>query len=195
MNQKFKTLLGDIKSCDICASKLPLGPRPIIKARPEAKLLLIGQAPGIRVHETRIPWNDPSGERLRNWLKISPEYFYDEAKIAIVPMGFCYPGVDPKGGDKPPRTECAAKWHTPILSALPNIRLTLLIGQYAQKRYLLKTRKKTLTETVRNFRDYAPDYLPLPHPSWRNNAWIKKNPWFTTDILPILQGRVSELVK
>ncbi len=193
MNEPFEELLARVRACEICAAELPLGPRPVVRGTPEARLLLIGQAPGTRVHESGIPWNDASGERLRDWLQISAEDFYDESKIAIVPMGFCYPGVDAKGGDKPPRPECAPEWHPPLLAALPNIQLTLLIGQYAQRRYLAKARKKTLTETLRHWRDYAPDHLPLPHPSWRNNVWVKKNPWFTEEVLPELRGRVSAL--
>ena len=193
MTETFDALISRIRSCRICADELPLGPRPVVRGTPGAKLLLIGQAPGTRVHESGIPWNDPSGERLRDWLQVSPEAFYDESKVAIVPMGFCYPGTDAKGGDKPPRPECAPEWHPPMLAALPEIELTLLIGQYAQKRYLGKQRRKTLTETVRNWREYGPEYLPLPHPSWRNNVWVKKNPWFTEEVLPELRARVAPL--
>ena len=193
MNEPFEELLARVRACEICAAELPLGPRPVVRGTPEARILLIGQAPVTRVHESGIPWNDASGERLRDWLQMSADDFYNESKIAIVPMGFCYPGVDAKGGDKPPRHECAPEWHPPLLAALPNVQLTLLIGQYAQRRYLAKSRKKTLTETVRHWRDYAPDYLPLPHPSWRNNVWIKKNPWFTEEVLTDLGGRVSDL--
>ena len=193
MSEDFEALLARVRACTICADALPLGPRPIVRGTPNAKLLLIGQAPGTRVHKTGIPWNDPSGERLRDWLQMSPGDFYDEDKIAIVPMGFCYPGVNPKGGDEPPRSECAPEWHQPILDRLPDIELTLLIGQYAQKRYLGKERKKTLTETVRNWRIYGPDYVPLPHPSWRNNTWVTKNVWFSDEILPALRRRVAGL--
>lgn len=189
----FNALLTRVRDCTICAADLPLGPRPIVRGTPDAKLLLIGQAPGTRVHESGVPWNDPSGERLRDWLQMTPDDFYDESKIAIVPMGFCYPGADAKGGDKPPRPECAPEWHPPLLAGLPNVELTILIGQYAQKRYLEKRRKKTLTETVRHWREYRPDFLPLPHPSWRNNVWVKKNPWFAEEVLPMLRERVAEL--
>ncbi|MGB0554284.1 MAG: uracil-DNA glycosylase family protein [Alphaproteobacteria bacterium] len=189
----FNALLTRVRDCTICAADLPLGPRPIVRGTPDAKLLLIGQAPGTRVHESGVPWNDPSGERLRDWLQMTPDDFYDESKIAIVPMGFCYPGADAKGGDKPPRPECAPEWHPPLLAGLPNVELTILIGQYAQKRYLEKRRKKTLTETVRHWREYTPDFLPLPHPSWRNNVWVKKNPWFAEEVLPMLRERVAEL--
>ena len=189
----FNALLTRVRDCTICAADLPLGPRPIVRGTPDAKLLLIGQAPGTRVHESGFPWNDPSGERLRDWLQMTPDNFYDESKTAIVPMGFCYPGADAKGGDKPPRPECAPEWHPPLLAGLPNVELTILIGQYAQKRYLEKRRKKTLTETVRHWREYTPDFLPLPHPSWRNNVWVKKNSWFAEEVLPMLQERVAGL--
>jgi len=193
MTGDFDALLAKIRACTLCAAELPLGPRPVVRGRPSARLLLIGQAPGTRVHASGIPWDDPSGERLRDWLQMSPEDFYDESRVAIVPMGFCYPGTDAKGGDKPPRPECAPEWHPPMLAGLPHVGLTLLIGQYAQKRYLGKARQKTLTETVRHWRDYGADTLPLPHPSWRNNAWVKKNPWFAQETLPDLRGRVARL--
>lgn len=189
----FNALLTRVRDCTICAADLPLGPRPIVRGTPDAKLLLIGQAPGTRVHESGVPWNDPSGERLRDWLQMTPDDFYDESKIAIVPMGFCYPGADAKGGDKPPRPECAPEWHPPLLAGLPNVELTILIDQYAQKRYLEKRRKQTLTETVRHWREYTPDFLPLPHPSWRNNVWVKKNLWFAEEVLPMLRERVAGL--
>ena len=189
----FNALLTRVRDSTICAADLPLGPRPIVRGTPDGKPLLIGQAPGTRVHASGVPWNDPSGERLRDWLQMTPDVFYDESKIAIVPMGFCYPGADAKGGDKPPRPECAPEWHPPLLAGLPNVELTILIGQYAQKRYLEKRRKKTLTETVRHWREYTPDFLPLPHPSWRNNVWVKKNPWFAEEVLPMLRERVAGL--
>jgi uracil-DNA glycosylase len=182
------------RACRLCAAHLPLGPRPIVRAKAAARLLLIGQAPGTRVHESGVPWNDRSGDRLRDWLGIDPETFYDEARVAIVPMGFCYPGVDPRGGDKPPRPECAPAWHAPIMAALPRVELTLLIGQYAQAHYLGKRRKKTLSHTVRAWADYGPNTLPLPHPSWRNTGWLKKNPWFESELLPVLRARVMALL-
>lgn len=193
MAETLNALFNRVRACKICAAELPLGPRPIVRGTAAAKLMLIGQAPGTRVHESGIPWNDPSGERLRDWLQMSPDAFYDEDKVAIVPMGFCYPGADAKGGDKPPRPECAPEWHPPILAAMPNVELTLLIGQYAQKRYLGKDRQKTLTATVQNWQAYGPDTIPLPHPSWRNNVWVKKNPWFTEEVLPTLRARVGAL--
>ncbi len=188
-------LLRDARACRVCEADLPLGPRPVLRAGPGARLMIIGQAPGTRVHETGIPWNDPSGERLRQWLDLDPERFYDQNKIAIVPMGFCYPGREPKGGDKPPRPECAPLWHPPLRAALKEIGLTLLVGLYAQRHYLGPLRKASLTETVRAWRDYLPEQLPLPHPSWRNTAWLKRNPWFEAELLPDLQGRVGALLQ
>jgi len=182
------------RACRVCERHLPLGPRPVLRAAPSARLMIVGQAPGTRVHETGIPWNDRSGERLRDWLRLPGEVFYDESRVAIVPMGFCYPGVDDKGGDRPPRPECAPLWHPPLRAGLPGVELTLLVGMYAQRHYLGKRRRKTLTETVLHWRDYLPEFLPLPHPSWRNTAWLKKNPWFEKDLLPDLRKRVKALV-
>jgi uracil-DNA glycosylase len=194
VQDSLEPLLGEVRACRVCAGSLPLGPRPILRARDSARLLIIGQAPGTRVHETGIPWNDPSGDRLRQWLNVERETFYDESRIAIVPMGFCYPGRDASGGDSPPRPECAPLWHPPLLAALPQVALTLLVGLYAQKHYLGARRRKTLTDTVRAWADYAPAFLPLPHPSWRNTAWLKKNPWFEAELLPQLRDRVRALL-
>ena len=190
----LREILAAARACRVCEAQLPFGPRPVLRAAPQARLMIIGQAPGTRVHESGVPWDDRSGARLRDWLKIPSEVFYDERRVAIVPMGFCYPGVDATGGDKPPRPECAPLWHPPVRAALPRIELTLLVGLYAQGHYLGKRRQKTLTETVRHWRDYLPDFLPLPHPSWRNTAWLKKNPWFEDDLLPELRKRVKKLV-
>lgn len=209
-------LLKDIRACTVCAAHLPLGPRPIVVAHPSAKLLIIGQAPGTKVHESGIPWNDRSGDRLRDWLQMDSATFYDATKVAIMPMGFCYPGVigglpekvepgfslrqpdkqkKPNGGDQPPRPECAPLWHEPLKAHLPNIGLTLLVGQYAQARYLDKQRSKTLTETVSRFSEFLPDNtLPLPHPSWRTQGWQKKHPWFDAELLPVLRERVHTLL-
>ncbi len=166
-----------------------------MRASTSARLLIIGQAPGTRVHQSGIPWDDRSGERLRDWLQLTPDIFYDESKIAIVPMGFCYPGVLPKGGDRPPRPECAPLWHDQLLAQMPNVQLTLLVGQYAQKHYLGKSASKTLTQTVSRFSEYLPNgYLPLPHPSWRTIGWQKKNEWFDAHLLPQLRQRVASLV-
>ncbi len=188
-------LLSEVRECRICAEQLPLGPRPVVRMAKSARILVIGQAPGTRVHETGLPWNDASGDRLRDWLGLSVDDFYDPAKLAIMPMGFCYPGRFDRGGDLPPRPECAPTWHDALMRHLPDIGLTLLIGQYAQERYLGPRRAKTMTETVHHFADFLPDgILPMPHPSWRNTAWMKKNPWFEADLLPVLQSRVQGLL-
>jgi len=187
-------LVAAARACRVCAAHLPLGPRPVLRAASSARLLIVGQAPGTRVHETGIPWNDPSGERLRAWLAVDSETFYDEARIAIVPMGLCYPGRDDRGGDKPPRPECAPLWHPPLRAALPKVELTLLVGQYAQAYYLGPRRRGSLTETVRAWRELLPDFLPLPHPSWRNTAWLKRHPWFAAELLPELRSRVRTLL-
>ena len=167
-------LLSDIKSCVVCQPFLPHGPRPVMAASPTSRIIIIGQAPGSKVHQSGVPWKDPSGNLLRNWLDIDDQTFYDPAQIAIVPMGFCYPGKG-KSGDLPPRPECAPLWHPTLLNHMPDVKLTLLIGQYAQKQYLGSRAHKNLTETVRNYRDYLPHYLPLPHPSPRNRFWLQKN--------------------
>ncbi|MHA1600707.1 MAG: uracil-DNA glycosylase family protein, partial [Alphaproteobacteria bacterium] len=169
-------LIESARACRVCEAHLPHGPRPVLRAATSARLLIIGQAPGSKVHATGIPWNDPSGDRLRDWLALDRETFYDEDRIAIVPMGFCYPGRDARGGDLPPRPECAPLWHPPLRAALTRVDLTLLVGQYAQAQYLGRRRCATLTETVRAWADYGPEFLPLPHPSWRNTGWLKKNP-------------------
>jgi len=184
-------LLQSIRACQACAAHLPLGPRPTLRASIGAKVLLIGQAPGTRVHQTGIPWNDPSGVRLRAWLQVAEDAFYDESCFAIVPMGFCYPGRQSSGGDNPPRPECAPLWHDAIRQRLPDVRLTLLIGSYAQAYYLAKRRKATMGETVRAWAEYQPDFFPLPHPSWRTIGWQKRNPWFEMDVLPALRARVA----
>ena len=192
--EPLDTLLKQIANCQICAEHLELGTRPVLSAQKNARVLIIGQAPGIRVHETGIPWNDESGNRLRKWMDVTNEEFYDISKIAIVPMGFCYPGRDKTGGDKPPRPECAPHWHTPLLSKLTKLQLTLLIGGYAQKFYLKNRCRKNMTETVRAWRTYDPKVIPTPHPSWRNTNWLKTNPWFKTEVLPELRIRVRELL-
>ena len=188
---ELDALLARVRACTICADHLGHAPRPVLRMSAEARLLIIGQAPGTRVHETGVPWNDPSGERLRAWMEMEPDVFYDEARVAIMPMGFCYPGRDASGGDKPPRPECAPAWHEDLLAHLPGIRLTLLVGAYAQARYLKGQKKKTMTETVRSWRHYGPEFLPLPHPSWRNTGWLKRNPWFETDVIPDLRTRLA----
>ncbi|EHU9450452.1 TPA: uracil-DNA glycosylase family protein [Vibrio vulnificus] len=188
----LEPLLTQIRACQVCASALPLGANPVVQAHSEAKILIIGQAPGTKVHHTSIPWNDASGNRLRVWLDIEKPTFYDPKQIAIMPMGFCYPGRG-RSGDLPPRKECAPLWHEALLKHLPNIELTLLIGQYAQNRYL-SNKPKTLTETVQNWQAWLPDYLPLPHPSPRNTLWLRKNPWFEEQTVPYLRQQVHQLL-
>jgi len=186
-------LLTRIRACRLCESQLPLGPRPVLRAAASARLLIVGQAPGTRVHESGIPWNDASGIRLRHWLGIERERFYNEAEIAIVPMGFCYPGKG-AAGDLPPRPECAPTWHPQLLPLLPNLRLTLLVGHYAQAGFLGARRGRTLTETVRAYAHHLPRFFPLPHPSPRNQLWVSANPWFETDVLPALRDVVREVL-
>ena len=195
-SESLRDALGAVRACTLCAAGLPLGPRPVVRMAESAVLLIVGQAPGTRVHETGIPWNDPSGDRLRGWLALDRETFYDETRIAIMPMGFCYPGRHARGGDLPPRPECAPAWHDRLRRHLSRIRMTLLIGRYAQARYLGDRRKKTMTETVASWRDYVPDgLLPLPHPSWRNTAWLKKHRWFEAEIVPFLRSNVIDPVR
>ena len=190
----MEDLLTDIRACTLCPD-LPLGPRPIIRAQKSSRLLIIGQAPGTKVHDTGIPWNDPSGDRLRDWMGLCKEDFYDDSRIAIMPMGLCYPGKVEKGGDKPPRPECAPAWHDKVLGELSNIKLTLLVGSYAQNYYLGKSRHKTMTETIRHWAEYLEQgFFVLPHPSWRVTNLIKKNPWLETEVFPALKERVQEIV-
>ena len=177
----------------ICSEHLPLGPRPVLQLHPKAKILVVGQAPGVRVHKTGVPFNDPSGDRLRAWMGVTREIFYDEEKIAILPMGFCYPGTG-KSGDFPPRPECAPTWRNKLLAQLPNIKLTLILGQYAQDWHLGDQQKANLTETVRAWTEYWPDRLVLPHPSPRNNIWLKKNLWFEKEVIPVLQKSVGAIL-
>jgi len=185
-------LLEEVRACRLCAARLPLGPRPVLRASTSARLLVVGQAPGTRVHASGIPWDDASGKRLREWLGMDAATFYDETQVAIVPMGFCYPGTG-ASGDLPPRPECRRTWHPRLLPLLPGIAFTLLIGQYAQAHFLGARRKASLTETVRAWREYWPEWLPLPHPSPRNVGWFKANPWFADEILPALRERVATL--
>jgi uracil-DNA glycosylase len=194
MTGALDRLVAEIAACTLCASSLPLGPRPVLRASNTAKLLIVGQAPGTKVHETGIPWNDASGDRLRDWLSIDRDVFYDAAKVAIVPMGFCYPGRLARGGDCPPRPECAQTWHGRLLPLMPTVELIVLAGVYAQAYFLGKERKNNLTETVRAWRDYGPRHLPLPHPSWRTTGWQKRNPWFDAEVLPHLRDRVRRLL-
>ena len=191
--EPMQKLLGEVRACRVCEEHLPLGPNPVLRAHQDARLLIVGQAPGTRVHESSIPWNDPSGDRLRQWLGTDKDTFYDEKRIAIIPMGFCYPGRG-KSGDLPPRPECAELWHQKLLEKIPNLGLTLLLGQYAQTYYLGRRRKKTLTANVQAFREYIPELLPLPHPSPRNNLWLKRNPWFEAEVVPELRRLVAPLL-
>ena len=186
---KLDKLLIEVRACQVCEPELPLGANPILRAKRAARILIIGQAPGTKVHQSGIPWNDPSGKRLREWMKITEDEFYDETKIAIIPMGFCYPGKG-ASGDLPPRKECAQLWHQKLLKLLPNIQLTLLIGQYSQK-YYLPNLESTLGDTVKNWKKYGPNYFPLPHPSPRNIRWFKKNSWFEKKTIPQLRRKVS----
>ncbi|TDF34472.1 uracil-DNA glycosylase family protein [Alteromonadaceae bacterium M269] len=188
---KIESLKTSISQCRLCEKELPLEPRPVVRFSSTAKIIIIGQAPGTKVHNSGIPWDDASGDRLREWLQVDKETFYDESKIAIVPMGFCYPGKG-KSGDLPPRPECAETWHKAIWAEMPDISAILLIGQYAQKYYLNDDR--TLTERVKNWKDYMPKYYVLPHPSPRNNIWLKKNEWFTEENIPALR-QTLEVIK
>lgn len=187
------SIIEQAQNCTTCAPFLKDGVRPVFTVHPEARINIIGQAPGRKVHESGIPWDDASGKRLREWLGVDSATFYAPELFAIMPMGFCFPGTG-KSGDLPPRPECAPQWHQPLLRMMPNIQLTLLFGQYAQKEYLGNRRMKTLTETVRNWAAYLPDFLPLPHPSPRNQIWLRKHPWFEEDVVPMLQMRVQEIL-
>ena len=200
MTKKLKTLLKDVRACRICLeaplkSPLPHEPRPVLQLSETAKIAIFGQAPGNLVHKSGKPFTDPSGDRLRDWMGLSEEIFYDARKIAIVPMGFCFPGYDKKGGDLPPRPECAAHWRAQLLAAAPNIKTAILVGGYAQKWHLKDKAKKSLTETVQGWRDFTPKFFPTPHPSWRNNVWLKKNPWFEEELLPVLKRRIRYLLR
>ena len=193
MVSDFNSLVRSIRSCTICQEQLPHGVRPVLQVSRTAKILIAGQAPGHRVHESGVPFDDPSGDRLRQWLGVDKATFYDEDKIAIVPMGFCYPGTG-KSGDLPPRKECAAAWHAQLLPQMPQVELTVVIGRYAIDWHVPEAKTKTLTETVKNWREYWPSKLVLPHPSPRNNIWLKKNPWFEEELLPPLKERVRALL-
>lgn len=188
----FESLLADIRACELCIASLPHGPRPVVQADPESRILIVGQAPGRKVHESGVPFDDASGDRLRDWLGISREDFYNPKKVAILPMGFCYPGTG-KSGDLPPRPECAPAWREPLLSHLKHVELTIVIGQYAQA-YHLEGAKRSVTEHVKAWEEHWPMVVPLPHPSPRNNRWLARNPWFEIELLPKLKARVSEVL-
>lgn len=189
----LEKLLDQIAVCRSCESFLSLGPNPVVTADINSKIVIIGQAPGTKVHQSGIAWDDASGKQLRRWLDLSPEQFYDTKNIAIIPMGFCYPGKG-ASGDLPPRKECAPQWHQSLFDHMPNLELVILIGMYAQKYYLKGKAEKNLTETVAKFEDFGPYYFPLPHPSPRNRFWLTKNPWFETHVIPKLQERVKEVL-
>ncbi|MDO6436641.1 uracil-DNA glycosylase family protein [Cyclobacterium sp. 1_MG-2023] len=189
----MEALLKEIRACTLCEKYLPLGPRPVLSAHANSKILIVGQAPGTKVHASGLPWDDVSGKNLRTWMDVDKDLFYNSEIFGIVPMGFCYPGRG-KGGDLPPRPECAPKWHPDLMREMPKIQLVLLIGQYAQHYYLGKEKKKNLTETVRNYQDYLPKFFPLVHPSPRNRIWQMKNPWFEEEVVPALQLAVHALL-
>jgi uracil-DNA glycosylase len=190
----FDRFIAEIRACTLCAPDLPLGPRPVLRGRPSARLLIISQAPGTRVHETGLSFNDRSGDRLRAWLGLDRETFYDETRIAIAPMGFCYPGRDGKGGDLPPRRECAPRWHARWLAFLPAVELTLLVGSYAISYYVPGARAGSMTNVIARWRDFLPEVFVLPHPSWRTTRWLRDNPWFESEALPELRARVAAAI-
>ncbi len=186
-------LLAQVRACCVCEAHLPLGPRPVLRASTSARLLIVGQAPGIRVHATGLSFDDPSGDTLRRWLDVDRDTFYDETRIAIIPAGFCYPGKG-RHGDLPPRPECAPLWHPRLRALMPALELTVLVGAYAQAYYLGQRRKGTLAETTRAWRAYLPEFLPTPHPSPRNKLWLKRNPWFEAEVVPELRARAHRLI-
>jgi uracil-DNA glycosylase len=189
---EFESLVNDVRACTICASHLPCDPRPVIQIHPESRILIAGQAPGRKVQESGVPFDDASGKRLREWMGVTREEFYNPEQLAILPMGFCYPGTG-KSGDLPPRTECAPEWREKLLAQLPRLEFTLVIGQYAQA-YHLKEAKSSVTEIVKAWREYWPGIVPLPHPSPRNNIWLSRNPWFEEELLPPLRQRIRAVL-
>lgn len=195
MTESASALLHRIRACTICAAALKAGPRPVVQFAKSSRLVIVGQAPGAKVHESGVPWQDASGDRLRDWIGLSAEEFYDPKKVALVPMGFCYPGKG-ANGDLPPRPECAPHWHARVFDVLTEKRLVLLVGSYAQAHYLSVTKgRKTLTEIVRGFPSYGPDFFPLPHPSWRSGIWMKRNAWFEAEVLPPLRKAVRQALR
>jgi uracil-DNA glycosylase len=191
----LERLLEEIAACRACAGELPHEPRPVVMVSPETRLLICGQAPGRRVHESGAPFTDPSGDRLREWLGVDSRTFYGDPRIGVAAMAFCFPGTNPKGGDYPPPRRCAELWRTRLLAELPKVELTLLVGSHAQDWALGDRAKASMTETVRAWREYLPDVVPLPHPSWRNTAWLKKNPWFEAEVTPFLKQRVAAILR
>ncbi|MGD2134215.1 MAG: uracil-DNA glycosylase family protein [Maricaulaceae bacterium] len=193
--EDVRALVADIRACRTCAGKMEPEPRPVVRLHPGARILVIGQAPGVRVHAVGAPFVDPSGERLRDWMGIDEGVFYDPARVAVAPAGFCFPGLTPGGADRPPRRECAPQWQHRVHDALPGIVLTLLVGGYGHKIGLGERAAGGVTETVRRFAEFAPRVIPLPHPSWRNSAWLKKHRWFETDLLPVLRAAVADALR
>jgi len=194
VSEAFDSLLAQVRACTVCAPHLPLGPRPVLRGRPSAQLLIISQAPGTRVHDTGLSFNDRSGDRLREWLALDRETFYDETRVAIMPIGFCYPGRNTRCGDLAPRRECAPRWHARLREFLPAIELTLLVGSYAIDYYLRCSRHRSMTETVARWRDFLPECFVLPHPSWRTTRWLRDNLWFEEEALPKLRTRVGRVL-
>jgi uracil-DNA glycosylase len=194
VSDDFDSLLAEIHTCRVCAAHLPRGPRPIVRGRPSARLLVVSQAPGARVHETGLSFDDKSGDRLRAWLGLDRETFYDETRVAIMPIGFCYPGRSAKGGDLPPRAECAPLWHRRLRALLPGVELTLLVGSHAIAHYLPATRTRSMTAAIARWREFLPAVFVLPHPSWRSALWLPPNPWFESEAMPALRARVAEVL-
>lgn len=188
------SLQAEIAACDVCAASLPHGVRPVVSFSSTARLLIIGQAPGSKVHASGVPWDDQSGDRLREWTGLTKDQMYDPSKVALVPMAFCYPGKA-SGGDKPPRPECAPKWHDQVLGTLPTERLTLLVGAYAQAYHLPETRRESMADRVARYRDFLPSTIPLPHPAWRSTLFMKKHAWFESDLLPELRARIAHAMR
>ena len=188
-------LLREVRACQICSTNLPLGARPVLQLASSARVLIIGQAPGSKVHQSGIPWSDLSGDRLRDWMKLDGSVFYDKTRVAILPIGFCYPGAGKNRGDLPPRPECAPLWHERLLKHLPNLEVTLLVGQYAQRHYLGSRRMGSMTQTVKAFAAYGPQFFPLPHPSWRSVIWMRKHAWFERSVIPELRKKVRKAIR
>jgi len=195
VSETFGDLLAEVRACAVCAPHLPLGPRPVLRGRPSARLLVVSQAPGVQVHETGVSFDDRSGDRLRDWLGLDRETFYDESRVAVMPIGLCYPGRNAKGADLPPRRECAPLWHKRLRAAFPAIELTLLVGTYAIEYYLPRPRRCSMTETVARWREFLPKYFVLPHPSWHTIRWQRDNPWFEDEALPELRTRIGRVLQ
>jgi uracil-DNA glycosylase len=194
MSDAFDRLRAEIRGCTLCAPHLPLGPRPLVRGRPTARLLIVSQAPGQKAHQSGLSFADASGDRLRAWLALDRASFYDETRVAIMPLGFCYPGRDPRGGDRPPRRECAPLWHAALRRLLPEVGLTLLVGSYAIRYYLPQTRARPVGEAIARWRDFLPEFFPLPHPSWRVGLWLRRHSWFEAEVLPELRARVAAIL-